>query len=57
MRYFSFTRWLKTKETFNSFAHYNYWLSIMTKEESEKVNLYYHEKYKYFLKYLQTETD
>jgi len=57
MRYFSFTRWLKNKETFNSFTAYKNWLSIMSKEESEKVDLYYHEKYTYFLKYLQTETD
>ena len=57
MRYFSFTRWLKNKETFNSFTAYKNWISIMSKEESEKVDLYYHEKYTYFLKYLQTETD
>jgi hypothetical protein len=57
MRYFSFSKWLKTKETFNSYNHYIYWLSIMPKEESKKFNLYYHEKYEYWLKYLQTEWD
>lgn len=57
MRYFSFTRWLRTKETFNSISAYTYWLSIMSKEEAQKTDLYYHEKYEYFIKYLQTETD
>ncbi len=57
MRKFSFTRWLNTKETFNSFAQYKYWLSIMSKEDAKNTNLYYREKYQYFLKYLQTEWD
>lgn len=57
MRYFSFTKWLTTKEAFNSFAHYKYWLSILPREESKKIDLYYHEKYQYFLNYLQTEWD
>lgn len=57
MRYFSFTKWLTTKETFNSFGHYKEWLSILSKEEARKTHLYYHEKYKYFLDYLQTEWD
>lgn len=29
----------------------------MPKEESEKVDLYYHEKFTYFSKYQQTEFD
>lgn len=57
MRNFSFTKWLVTKETFNSYAHYNEWLSILSKEESKKTALYYHEKYQYFLNHLQTEWD
>lgn len=57
MRYFSFTRWLKTKETFNSYAHYKYWLSIMTKNDAEKIDLYYHEKFEYWKKHLQTNFD
>jgi hypothetical protein len=57
MRKFSFTRWLTTKETFNSFTAYKQWLSILSKEESKQTDLYYHEKYQYFLKYLQTEWD
>lgn len=57
MRIFSFTRWLTTKETFNSFTAYKQWLSILPKEESKQTDLYYHEKYQYFLKYLQTEWD
>ena len=57
MRKFTFTKWLNTKETFSSYAQYKYWLSTMTKEESNNTNLYYREKYQYFLKYLQTEWD
>ncbi|WP_167595027.1 hypothetical protein [Clostridium beijerinckii] len=57
MRKFTFTKWLITKETFNSFGHYKYWLSILSKEKSKRVDLYYHEKYQYFLNYLQTEWD
>lgn len=57
MRKFTFALWLTRKETFNSFHQYKYWLSIMPKEESEKVDLYYHEKFTYFLKYQQTEFD
>jgi hypothetical protein len=57
MRKFTFTKWLTTKETFNSFGQYKYWLSILSREESKKVDLYYHEKYQYFLNYLQTEWD
>lgn len=57
MRKFTFSIWLKRKETFDSLAQYKYWLSIMSKEEAKKVDLYYHEKFTYFLKYLQTETD
>lgn len=57
MRKFSFTKWLTTKETFNSYSHYKEWLSILSKEEAQKTNLYYQEKYKYFLDYLQTEFD
>lgn len=37
MRYFSFTKWLTTKETFNSFGHYKEWLSILSKEEARKL--------------------
>ena len=57
MRKFTFTKWLNTKETFSSYAQYKYWLSIMSKEDAKNTNLYYREKYKYFLKYLQTEWD
>jgi hypothetical protein len=57
MRKFTSTRWLTTKETFNSFSHYKEWLSFLTKEEALKTDLYYHEKYQYFLKVLQTEWD
>jgi len=57
MRKFSFTKWLNTKETFNSYAQYKYWLSIMSKEDAKNTNLYYRDKYQYFLKYLQTEWD
>lgn len=57
MRHFSFTFWLKTKETFNSYGHYKWWLSINTKEEAKQIDLYYHEKYEYFKKHLQTEWD
>ena len=57
MRYFSFTKWLTTKESFNSYGHYKEWLSILSKDESNKTDLYYHEKYQYFLNCLQTEWD
>jgi hypothetical protein len=57
MRNFTFTKWLTTKESFNSYAHYKEWLSILSKEESKRTNLYYHEKYQYFINYLQTEWD
>ena len=57
MRKFTFIKWLNTKETFDSFSQYKYWLSTMSKEEAENTDFYYHEKYKYFLKYLQTEWD
>ncbi|EHI97584.1 hypothetical protein CDLVIII_0860 [Clostridium sp. DL-VIII] len=57
MRNFIFTKWLTTKETFNSYGHYNEWLSKLPKEESKKTNLYHHEKYQYFLNNLQTEWD
>ena len=57
MRKFTFTKWLNTKETFNSFGHYKYWLSTMSKEEANNTDFYYHEKYKYFLQHLQTEWD
>ena len=57
MRNFTFTRWLTTKETFNSFGHYKEWLSFLSNEEALKTDLYYHEKYQYFLKYLQSEWD
>ena len=57
MRDFSFTRWLQKKETFSTYAQYKYWLSIMPKDEAKKVNLYYHEKFEYWKKYLQTEFD
>ena len=57
MRKFTFTKWLNTKETFNSFTQYKYWLSTMSKEEAKNTDFYYHEKYKYFLEYLQTEWD
>lgn len=57
MRHFTFTKWLTIKENFNSYGHYITWLSFLSKEESKKTNLYYHEKYKYFLEYLQTEWD
>ena len=57
MRYFSFTKWLTTKEVFNSYSHYKSWLSILSKEDAIKTDLYYHEKYQYFLDYLQTEWD
>ena len=57
MRNFTFIKWLNTKETFDSFAQYKYWLSTMSKEEAKNTDFYYHEKYQYFLKYLQTEWD
>jgi hypothetical protein len=57
MRNFTFTKWLTTKEAFNSYGHYKDWLSILSKEESKRTDLYYHEKYQYFLNYLQTEWD
>ena len=57
MRNFTYTKWLTTKETFNSFGHYKQWLSFLPKEDAIKTDLYYHEKFKYFLKYLQTEWD
>ena len=57
MRYFSFTRWLTVKEGFNSFTYYKYWLSIMSKEDDENTDLYYHEKYKHWDKHLHTEWD
>lgn len=57
MIYFSFTKWLTTKEAFNSYGHYKTWLSILSKEESKKTDLYYHEKYQYFLDYIQTDFD
>ncbi len=57
MRNFTFTKWLTTKESFNSFCHYKQWLSFLSKEESTKTDLYYHEKYQYFLNNLQTEWD
>lgn len=61
MRYFSFTRWLTVKEGFNSLTHYKEWLGIITEkyniEESKKTDLFYHEKYEYWKKYLHTEWD
>lgn len=56
MRKFTFAKWLTTKETFNSFAHYKKWLSLLPKEEALTTDLYYHEKFKYFLT-IQTEWD
>jgi hypothetical protein len=61
MRYFSFTRWLTVKEGFNSLTHYKQWLGVissnLTKEESQKTDLFYHEKYEHWKKHLQTEWD
>ncbi|WP_143329400.1 hypothetical protein [Clostridium beijerinckii] len=60
MRYFSFIRWLTVKEGFNSFAHYKEWLDIISqksKEDAKKTDLFYHEKYEHWQKYLQTEWD
>lgn len=60
MRYFSFIRWLTVKEGFNSFAHYKGWLDIISqksKNDAKKTDLFYHEKYEYWQKYLQTEQD
>lgn len=57
MRYFSFTKWITTKESFNSYGHYKEWLSILSKDEANKTDLYYQEKYQYFLNYLQTKWD
>lgn len=56
-RNFTFSKWLKTKETFDSYAHYKWFLSIKTKEEAKQLNQYYHEKYAYWEKYLHTEFD
>lgn len=57
MKDFTFGKWIKFKEGFNSFAHYKTWLSILSKEESEKTNLYYLEKYEYWKKNIQLEMD
>lgn len=60
MRYFSFTRWLTVKEGFNSLTHYNGWLEIIaekSKENAQKTDLFYHEKYEHWQKHLQTERD
>lgn len=45
----TFTNWLKTKEGFNSKAHYDSWLSTLPYEAKRKTSLYYKEKYEYFL--------
>lgn len=57
MRYFSFTRWLTVKEGFNSLTHYKDWLSSMNRDEANKTDLFYHEKYEYWDKNLHTEWD
>lgn len=56
-RNYSFTKWLKTKETFNSYGHYKWWLSIKTNEEANIIDQYYHEKFEHWKKYLQTDFD
>lgn len=57
MRYFSFTRWLTVKEGFNSLTHYKDWLLSMNRDEANKTDLFYHEKYEYWDKNLHTERD
>nr|WP_312289509.1 hypothetical protein [Clostridium chromiireducens] len=57
MRYFTFAKWLTTKENFNSLTHYKQWLSFLSKDEAQKTDLYYHEKYSNWQKFLQTEWD
>ncbi|MDR3598079.1 hypothetical protein [Clostridium sp.] len=60
MRYFSFTRWLTVKEGFDSLTHYKEWLEIISKnsnDEAKKTDMFYHEKYVHWQKYLQTEWD
>jgi hypothetical protein len=60
MRYFSFRRWLTVKEGFASLSHYKDWLNIISqksKEDAKKTDLFYHEKYEYWQKYLQTKWD
>ena len=60
MRNFTFTRWLSYKEGFNSLTHYKDWLKIIaakSKDDSKKTDLFYHEKYEHWKKYLQTEWD
>ena len=37
MKKSSFTKWLTTKESFNSYGHYKEWLSILSKEEAKKL--------------------
>lgn len=58
MTYFSFIRWLTVKEGFDSFTHYKGWLEIIaekSKDNAQKTDLFYHEKYEYWQKHLQTE--
>ncbi|AQS08362.1 hypothetical protein CLOBY_04530 [Clostridium saccharobutylicum] len=60
MRHFSFTKYITVKEGFNSLTHYKKWLEIIaekSKENAQKTDLFYHEKYEYWQKYLQTEWD
>lgn len=57
MRYFTFTKWITTKENFNSLTHYKQWLSFLSKDEAQKTDLYYHEKYLNWQKRFQTEWD
>lgn len=48
-KFWTFTKFLKLNEGFNSYRHYLNWISGLNKEEQEKTNGYYREKYKYML--------
>ena len=45
----TFATWLKKEEGFTSKTQYDYLLNTLPYEARRKVNLYYKEKYKYFI--------
>ncbi|CAI3244167.1 conserved hypothetical protein [Clostridium neonatale] len=49
----TFTEYLKTEEGFISKIQYDSFLEILPQEGRRKVNMYYIEKYKYYISNLQ----
>lgn len=49
----TFTEYLKTKECFISKVHYDSFLETIPPEGRRKVNMYYKEKYRYYIHDMQ----